>query len=983
MYLKKIVATGFKSFADKITIDLNNGITGIVGPNGSGKSNVVDAVRWVLGEQSVKSLRGDGNMSDVIFSGSKSRKPLNVASVTLIFDNSDKYLPLDYLEVSIRRRVYRDGTNEYSINDEKCRLKDITDLLLDTGIAKESFNIISQGKVEEIISSKPTDRRVIFEEAAGVLKYKKRKDEALRKLEKTHDNMSRVNDIINELEIQVNPLKEQRDKALIYKEKSSELEKIEVSLITSEITNINYKYKENKEQVEKLTEELLKSETLNNTSSAKIENYKLEITKLDNQINQKQTELTNKVAEVEKINSKKNILIERQKYNVEDIKLHDNIVNLKEQELKIKNEIEKIKQEIKTQEENLNEQISDLSKIEKELIQIKKNKDEIEKKLNFKYLEKTKLDNKINYLKDVIENNSSLPESVRSILNNPKLIGIHNTIGNLIEVDEKYSIAITTSLAGATNNIIVDDENKAKDAINYLKSNHLGRVTFFPLNIIKSRMLKQDILNEIKNMNGFIDVASNLVKYQPIYKNIIENQLGNVLIADNIDNANIISKKINHMYKIVTLDGSLLHVGGSLTGGSLSKRNNIITDKYELETSIKNLDKVVLEIKDIENNINELDYKYKNLENKFYVINKDKIMIQDSISSKKIALSDKEKQSIDITNEIDGTNKVLNNDLYNEETKVLEEYYNVLKEKEILEESLTRLKNKKMNLNNDLTEFEFSVKQENSIYNTKSKQLKDLEIEVNRMDVKLDNLLNRLNETYSMTYEKAVTLYKLEIDIDEARSKVNNLKRTIKELGNVNLDSIDEYERVNERYEFLNNQKDDLIKAEDTLLEIIEEMDFVMEDEFEKSFKKINESFKETFKELFKGGNAELKLTDPKDILETGIEIVASPPGKSLKSISLLSGGEKTFTAISLLFAILKSRSVPFCILDEVEAALDEVNVDGFGEYITRLKEKTQFILITHKKRTMEYADILYGITMQESGVSKLVSVKLEDFNEK
>lgn len=983
MYLKKIIATGFKSFADKITIDLNNGITGIVGPNGSGKSNVVDAVRWVLGEQSVKSLRGDGNMSDVIFSGSKSRKPLNVASVTLIFDNSDKYLPLDYLEVSIRRRAYRDGTNEYSINDEKCRLKDITDLLLDTGIAKESFNIISQGKVEEIISSKPTDRRVIFEEAAGVLKYKKRKDEALRKLEKTHDNMSRVNDIINELEIQVNPLKEQRDKALIYKEKSSELEKIEVSLITSEITNINYKYKENKGQVEKLTQELLESETLNNTSSAKIENYKLEITKLDDQINQKQTELTNKVAEVEKINSKKNILIERQKYNVEDIKLHDNIVNLKEQELKIKNEIEKIKQEIKTQEEILKEQINNLSKIEQESNHIKKNKDEIEKKLNFKYLEKTKLDNKINYLKDVIENNSSLPESVRSILNNPKLIGIHNTIGNLIEVDEKYSIAITTSLAGATNNIIVDDENKAKDAINYLKSNHLGRVTFFPLNIIKSRMLKQDILNEIKNMNGFIDVASNLVKYQPIYKNIIENQLGNVLIADNIDNANIISKKINHMYKIVTLDGSLLHVGGSLTGGSLSKRNNIITDKYELETSIKNLDKVVLEIKDIENNINELDYKYKNLENKFYVINKDKIMIQDSISSKKIALSDKEKQSIDITNEIDGTNKVLNNDLYNEETKVLEEYYNVLKEKEILEESLTRLKNKKMNLNNDLTEFEFSVKQENSIYNTKSKQLKDLEIEVNRMDVKLDNLLNRLNETYSMTYEKAVTLYKLEIDIDEARSKVNNLKRTIKELGNVNLDSIDEYERVNERYEFLNNQKDDLIKAEDTLLEIIEEMDFVMKDEFEKSFKKINESFKETFKELFKGGNAELKLTDPKDILETGIEIVASPPGKSLKSISLLSGGEKTFTAISLLFAILKSRSVPFCILDEVEAALDEVNVDGFGEYITRLKEKTQFILITHKKRTMEYADILYGITMQESGVSKLVSVKLEDFNEK
>lgn len=980
MYLKKIIASGFKSFADKITIDLNDGITGIVGPNGSGKSNVVDAIRWVLGEQSVKSLRGDGNMSDVIFSGSKSRKPLNVASVTLVFDNSDKYLPLDYLEVSIRRRVYRDGTNEYSINNEKCRLKDITDLLLDTGIAKESFNIISQGKVEEIIGNKPSERRVIFEEAAGVLKYKKRKEEALRKLEKTHDNMSRVNDIINELETQVNPLREQRDKALIFKEKNSELEEIELSLITTEITNINFRYQQAKQKCEELNTELISYETSNTTNEAKIEDYKLNVSKLEKEINELQNKLTDKVAEVEKINSKKNILLERKKYNVEDAKLHENLVNLKEQELKLETDINKIKIGVETKKEELESITSEYKKYEDYILKSKDNKANLERTLSNKLIEKNNIEHKISYLKESIENNSLLPNAVRNILNNPKLEGIHDTFGNLIEVEEKYSVAITTSLGLTSNNIIVDNENKAKEAIQYLKNNNLGRVTFFPINIIKSRYVNESILKDISNLEGFIDVASNLVKFHPMYKGIVENQLGNVLVVDTIDHANIISKKINHTYKIVTLDGTLLHVGGSLTGGNLAKTRNSITEKYELEKNIKSLDNLIEEIKELENKINDNDYAYKSLEDKLYLINKDKINLEEHIANKNNLLIELDNKKKEIENQASGTNSLLNNDLINEETLVLNEYYQVVKEKDELESELAKLRNKKNNLTTDLEEFEFSLKRENSLFNTKNRELKDLEIEVNRMDVKLDNLLNKLNETYSMTYEKAVTLYKLEIDEEEARTKVSNLKRIIRELGNINLDAIEEYERVSERYDFLVEQRTDLSKAEDTLLEIIKEMDQVMISEFASSFKNINEKFKETFRELFKGGSAELKLTDPENILETGIEIVASPPGKSLKSISLLSGGEKTFTAISLLFAILKSREVPFCVLDEVEAALDEVNVDGFGEYITKLKEKTQFILITHKKRTMEYADILYGITMQESGVSKLVSVKLEDF---
>ena len=979
MYLKKIIASGFKSFADKITIDLDNGITGIVGPNGSGKSNVVDAIRWVLGEQSVKSLRGDGNMSDVIFSGSKSRKQQNVASVTLVFDNADKYLPLDYLEVSIKRKVYRDGTNEYSINGEKCRLKDITDLLLDTGIAKESFNIISQGKVEEIILNKPSDRRIIFEEAAGVLKYKKRKEEAIRKLDKTHSNMDRVNDIISELETQVNPLKDQRDKALIYKEKSEELQDLEISLIAHQITKLNDIYQEKKKKVEELNEEIIASSTTNSTNESKIEEYKVSISKVEEEIQDTQNKLTELTALVEKINGRKNIILERQKYASNDPKLHDNLVNIKEQIIKIETDAEKTNNEIETLKEELSTINKNHEENETKINNLRNQKLKLEQNLTNKLREKTNTENRVNYLKNSIENNGSLPSSVKNVLENPKL-KIHNTIGNIIEVDETYSTAITVSLGSATNNIIVDSEKEAKEAINYLKDNNLGRVTFFPLNIIKSRYLKEDILNSIRDSQGFIDVASNLVKYDKTYKNIIENQLGNVLIVDNIDNANKISKDISHTYKIVTLDGTLLHVGGSLTGGNLSKQRNVITEKYELEKEIKKLDQIVEEIKDLEEKINEIDYNYKTLEDSLYLINKEKIEKQEIINIKEESLKEVQDKLNNYKKEEADTNNLIKNNLSSEEEKVIQEYYDTVKEKNSVQEVLNRLKNQKDSLNHELDEFEFSVKRENSLFNTKNKELKNLEIEVNRMDVKLDNLLNRLNETYSMTYEKAALDYELKMEEDLAQDRVDTLKRIIRDLGNVNLDAIEEYDRVSERFEFLTKQRDDLTKAEDTLLQIIKEMDEVMITEFEKTFKIINKNFEETFKELFKGGNAMLKLTDPDNLLETGIEIIASPPGKSLKSISLLSGGEKTFTAISLLFAILKSRRVPFCVLDEVEAALDEANVDSFGEYITKFKSQTQFILITHKKRTMEYANTLYGITMQESGVSKLVSVKLEDF---
>lgn len=978
MYLKKIVAQGFKSFADKTTIELNNGIIGIVGPNGSGKSNVVDAVRWVLGEQSVKSLRGDGNMTDVIFSGSKSRNSSNVASVTLIFDNSDSYLSLPYTEVSIKRRVYKDGTNEYYLNNEKCRLKDVVNILLDSGIAKESFNIISQGKIEEIIASKPNERRVVFEEAAGVLKYKRRKEESLRKLEKTHSNMQRVNDIISELEIQVEPLKEQKEKAIEYGMLKDELSNIEIALVANDITNINYKYQDKKEIVEKLNNELIELSNKNRGNDVTIEQNRVEITKLENKIKEKQNELLNVTAEVEKINGQKQIILERKKYQVDDIKLHNNILELKENLLKIDTEINSVNNEIKLFNEELSQCNSKLMEEENILKQIKEQKNNIQILLTNKLKENNYNQNKIETLKQNIENNGTLPYSVRNILSNPKLKGIHNVIGNLIDTNDKYKKAISVSLGSASSTIVADNENSIKEAINYLKNNNIGRATFFPLNIIKSRTIDSETKLLIDG-EKVISTADKLIKYDLKYKNIIENQFGNVIVCNNLDSANELSKKINHKYKIVTLDGELLHVGGAITGGNDSRQNNIISIKYEYEQAIKNEEKLENEIKDFEVEINNIDEKIKISEEKIYLINKEKINIESKISDKKNKNSDLLLRKDSVNLEIKGTNNLLNNSLDKEEEEILNSYYNTLNKKSDIENELNILSNKKEDLNDQVQQYEHLLKRENSIYNQKSNELKEAEIEVNRMDVKLDNLLNLLNETYNMTYEKATSLYKLELDSESARSKVGTLKKKLKDLGEVNLASPSEYEKVSTRYEFLISQREDLVKAENTLLEIIKEMDSVMKNEFINTFNIINKNFTETFKELFKGGTAELKLTDESDLLETGIEIVASPPGKKLTSISLLSGGEKTFTAISLLFAILKSRPVPFCILDEVEAALDEVNVDSFGQYINGLKNKTQFILITHKKKTMEYVDLLYGITMQESGVSKLVSVKLEE----
>ncbi len=982
MYLKEIRSVGFKSFAEKTIVDLTSGISGVVGPNGSGKSNIVDAVRWVLGEQSIKQLRGEGAMSDVIFSGSKSRRAASSASVTLVFDNSDKYLPIDYTEVSVKRCIYKTGENEYYLNNEKCRLKDITDLFVDTGVSKESFNIISQGDIGAILSNKPEERRIIFEAAAGTLKYKKRKDEALRKLDRTHENMARVNDIILEIEANLEPLKKQSIDAKKYLENKKKLDEIEVSLIVSEVNSINIDYQNNKRLVRQLNEEIMDLESNSNLDNSKIEKLKLEQTKKEEELYKIQSLLAKVSGETQSLLGKKDLIVERQKYNAEDSKVHENIMNLKESILKKENEIFGVKNTIDIINKKIQSVNEKLNNKERLFEEVKAIRDENEKKLT----EVTRLENETKYriemLKNAVENNSGLPYAVKHVLDNPKLAGIHGVIGSLVDTDREYSTAIGIALGAASNYVVVEDEFVAKEAIKFLKINKFGRATFFPLNIIKGREIDNATYRILRDNSDFIGIASDLVRYESTYDKIIKNQLGTTIVTSDIDAANKIARDINYRYKVVTLDGELLSVGGSLTGGTVKNQTNLITQKHELEDNIKNLELIQKQSANLEMNINEIDSKYKiiALERNKFVEEKTDLQISLKYEEERQKLFNEELKKL--KEEAHNINDLINGNLSKEEERILKEYYEKEKEKKELTIKAENLKSEVGDYKEQINDMERASKVNNGEFYKKQQELKNLEIKVNRADVKLDNLLNTLTEDYAMTFEKAKANYFLEMDEKEARAIVDKCKLEIKKLGEVNVGAIEEYERVSERYNFLNSQKEDLTKAEDTILEIIKELDGIMKEKFMETFDIVKEKFTEVFKKLFGGGTAELKLTSPDDILSTGIDIKALPPGKRLQHISLLSGGEKTLTAISLLFAILETRPVPFCILDEVEAALDEVNVDNFGKFLNEFKSKTQFIVITHKKKTMEYADVLYGITMQESGVSKLVSVKLEDIKD-
>lgn len=979
MKLLSIKSHGFKSFADKIEINLSDGITGIVGPNGSGKSNIVDAVKWVLGEQSIKNLRGTSNMTDVIFQGSNSRKPMTRAWVSLTFDNSDHYLNSDFETIEIKRVVYSTGENEYYINNAKVRLKDITELFIDSGSSTNSFSIISQGKISEILSGKVSDRRAIIEEAAGVLKYKKHKEETLRKIERANDNIEKIDLVIKELETSLEPLKVQRDDALKYKKLKKENDELDIVLTAIDLKISEEVVNNLRSEIDRLNEEISTINTTNTSDTSKIERLKLTSTKLDNEISELNDKLILLNKDISDTDAEKQVILERKKYEVDDIKLQDNIVLMKEKELKIKKDIEVLNNEISSfniDRENIGSKIKENSNSIKKSIN---DKNDILDNIKKKSLNEIKLKNKISILENNLNTEASTPNSVKNILNSRSLKGIHNIVGKIIDTEVNYKDALNVALGYSVNVIVVDDELAAKNAINYLKENKLGRCTFYPLNVIKPKYVDENTLNICKTYKGFIDTLDNLISYDNKYSNIIKNLVGNILVVDNIDTMNELGKHIKYSYRIVTIDGEILHTGGSVTGGSVKNNNSLILEKFELESTKR-------ELVNIEEDIKKLDNKLANIEEILSKLEQEKLDLYNEFNNinnliliKNNTLEEARKEEKNILSEINSNKNILDNSIDNTLDELLKKYYELTQEKEILMSNLSKLKSEKNDCLSEISELELKARKVSSNYNKLVNDLKNNEIELSRHEIKMDNNLIKLNEEYNMTYDYVIKNYDLSIDIKESTIKLNSIKRELNLLPNVNLGSIEEFERINERFTYLTEQKLDIVNSINNLMEVITELDETMKEKFIDTFNKVNVEFNKVFKKLFKGGNGELHLTEPEDILNTGVDITACPPGKTLKSINLLSGGEKTLTAIALLFAILNIRYVPFCILDEVEAALDEANVDMFGNYIVDYKDKTEFIIITHKKRTMEYANSLYGITMQESGVSKLVSVKLDD----
>ena len=978
MKLKSIRINGFKSFADKIDLELKSNITAIVGPNGSGKSNIVDAVRWVLGEQSVKSLRGSKEMVDVIFAGSESRSGLKRAEVALEFDNTDHFLNTDLETVEVKRILYKTGENEYYINNAKVRLKDVTSLFLDSGIGSDSLNIISQGSIEKIVTAKPEERRVILESASKVLKYKNRKIESLRKLEKAKDNLEKVDLVINELEVNLEPLKKQSEEARTYLALLNEYEEIDRSLTTYDIKKYHEELEELERKRKTLENEKLNIESENTLDSSKLENYKTRSLKLEEEIeklNEEYTTLTENLASIE---SEKNLILERQKYAVDEKKVDEEYLLNKEKETNLEKEKSLVTFNLKEKEDNLNTINNELGSIDEKNLLLNNKKRNNDLVYQNKIREEVLLENKIEILKNNILEDTNMPIAVKNILHNPRLKGIKGTIGKLIEVKNDYSLAISVALASSTNFVVVENELNAKDAINYLKDNHLGRVTFFPMNVIKGRKVGEDIIKTAQKCQGFMGIASDLISYNKEFQNIIENQLGNVLVTKDMNAMNELAKKLDYKYRIVSLDGEITHAGGSISGGTI-KVNNSLNDKLELEKKETELKILQEEKNKLNKNNDSLAKELEELETKRLEVQNNHYVLTKEVNELKEKLTTIEKDLLNTVQSLKRTDTLKNGGIEKEIEKLLASEKDIATKKELTNTKIRNLRKEKSDLASKLAEEELEYRKKNTELHTIINDLNELEIRKNKIDIKMDYLLNHLSEEYHITFDKAKVTYILDMDYDLARENAKMLKAKLSNYKMVNLGSIDEYNRINERYEFLSSQKEDLVLAIEELESIINEMDEKMVERLTKTFDLISKEFEVVFKGLFKGGRGMLKLTDPDNILETGIEIIAEPPGKKLSNIALLSGGEKTLTAIALLFAILNVFPVPFCILDEVEAALDEANVDTFGKYLQEQKAKSEYILITHKKRTMEYADTLYGITMQEKGVSKIVSVKLED----
>ena len=966
MFLKRIEVQGFKSFADKSVINFDSDVIGIVGPNGCGKSNINDAIRWVLGEQSVKSLRGS-SMSDVIFSGSTQRKAVNTAEVTLVFDNSQHYLNVDYEEVEITRRLHRQsGEGEYFINKTPCRLKDVLNMVMDSGLGRDSLSIITQGNISAFAEAKPEDRRALFEGAAGVAKYKKRKNESLSKLNRTQENLLRVEDIIAELERQVNPLKRQAKKAEQYLVKRAELESIEVSVITDEIERLTNTIETLKKQAFDLDTQKAMHETTIQVEDLKNSELRKEMYQLDHEINRLQEAYTKVINEISTLEARKVELDEKRKYALE-------YANQQEKAKELKAMLDEANYEYRDRMTRLQDLMRDSTLKKKQLSELEVTLSEC----NSESANANALMNRLNNRREVLENLAKQPfnhqQGVKAVMEHQStLLGVMGVISQLLKPIMNYEDAISNALGGAMYHIVTEDEAAARHAITFLKKNQSGRATFLPLTVLKPRHMNEDHLTIACHTVGFLGCACDFVENDAVFDIVKQSLLGNVLVCDNLINANELAKLLKYNYKIVTLDGDVVHKGGSMSGGRMKNAGSPLTIQKELNQLHQSIEGQQLKVDSLSNQLYALQGKRGQLNDEVVQLQIAIAQLEPIVEAKRAKADRLQADYEQIAPDDDRENEVsLQDDLVVQ----LSQLYSKR------DETLSLIQNKRerrMKAGSEVERKDANIRQLRRELNALQNEEKSVLESRVKAETQLDNALERLSTTYEMTYEYALT-QKQDIDIDEAKQRVITLRKEIQQLGNVNLDAPKEYEEVSTRFEFLQQQRDDLLSAKDKILEAIDEMDEVMIEQFQTMFDRINAELNDVFRSLFGGGKAQLYMVDPQDVLNTGIDIDVQPPGKTVQNIRLFSGGEKALIAICVLFSILKARTMPLCIFDEVEAALDQANVERFAKYIARFRGESQFIVVTHRPGTMAQCDSLYGVTMQQNGVSQLLKVRLQD----
>ena len=969
MFLKRIELQGFKSFADKSIITFDSDVTGIVGPNGCGKSNINDAIRWVLGEQSVKSLRGGSSMSDIIFSGSAQRKAVNLAEVTLVFDNTRRFFDVAYDEVEITRRLHRQNNEaEYLINKTPCRLKDITDLVMDTGLGRDSLSIITQGNISSFAEAKPEERRALFEEAAGVAKYKKRKNTSLSKLKNTQENLSRLEDIILELERQVNPLRRQAKKADQYLKYKEELSRIEINVIVDEIERLNTQIAEMEKERFELDSRCAMQQTTIQVQDVENEEQRKEMYALDREINQLQGEYSRAMDESARLERRKVELDEKRKYALEH-------ANAKERARELRGMLEEAKFEYEDRRKRKVDMDASLALARKQIASLEEEAGRSRMELESAQELYQRLLNRRDVLKNLMKEPYTHQQGVRSVMNaKASLPGIEGVVSELLGAMENYENAISNALGGAMYHIVSADERAARGAIAFLKKNRGGRATFLPMSVLKPRYVAKEQLFVAQHCEGFLGCASEFVEYDMRYDILAKALLGNVLVCDQLEHANELAKRLHYGFKIVTLDGDIVHRGGSMTGGTTKNATTPVNVQRELRQVNENLEGQYMKVSDLRAQFKALSSKRENQSTQMVQLQIAAAQLDSVLQVKRgkyeslladyeqIAPEnrDEEEQSISLDDELIAGISALHSRI------------------DELNTQMRTKRERRMKAGSEVERREQSIRALRRELAQLQAQMQHLDVESAKAQTRLENMIERLNTDYEMTVEYAQT-QRTDIDMAGARERVRELRSLISALGNVNLDAPREFEEINERYTFLTAQRKELQEASNKILKAIDEMDEVMVRQFSEMFTRINKELDGVFKALFGGGRASLVMVDPDDVLNTGIDIYVQPPGKLVKNIRTFSGGEKALIAISVLFAILKARTMPLCVFDEVEAALDQANVERFARYLNHFRGESQFIVVTHRPGTMEQCDTLYGVTMQQNGVSTLLKVQLQD----